>query len=243
MSRALLLVCILAVFLCSGLAAPITGSVTISGTFVSPTPACIAPPNTEPVPGAECSGVGTANLIWGDSTGAGLNNSFSFNGGSFTNVARGQTFVAGLLCYHNGVSYDASEITSIVIRMVSASSTEQFNNQILTEPVLIVTTENGPDAEASADYIYFPNHPELGSFRIYEEQSATVQILAKFGSLDLVGFGDVVTDPLHPDSNPAAGFVNASVTPLDSVPEPSTLVLLGAGVIALVGGHARRLRR
>jgi len=125
--------------------------------------------------------------------------------------------------------------------MTSSSGTAIFNNQLLTEPIRIMTTTNfGVSQEADADYIYFPNHPSLGSFRVFEGASATVEILASFGSLDLAGFGNVVADPNHADSNPSNGFVNPSI---DAVPEPSTVALVAGALAALACVPKRRQSR
>jgi len=200
-----------------------TGSGTVTGLFSNPSPPCAAPTDTPNQIVIECSGLGTDTLTWGDSNGFGTGaNKFAFTGGSFNNVVKGQTFVAGLLYYFNGTTVIGTSISSVNIQMVSHSSTAAFDQQQLNEPIAIVTTPNNSDVVSSADYIYFPNHPELGSFRVIEGASATVPILVKFGSLELVGFGQPVIDASHPDSKPENGFLFPSV---EDIPDPTQLFL------------------
>lgn len=226
-----------AVTLAGGLqAAMITGSGAITGTFTNPVPACQAPANDPNTSLVQCSGTGTGTIQWGSGVGT-PPGQLSFTGGAFTNVAKGQEFVGGLLYYFNGSTVSGTSISQVDLRMVSTSATEQFN-QILIEPILIHGTPNyGVSPEQDADYIYFPNHPELGSFRVFEDASATIEIMVKFGSLDLAGFGDVVADPDHPDSNPANGFYNPGI---GAIPEPGTLGLTLAPLALLAALRRRR---
>ncbi len=219
-------------------AATITGSGTISGTFENPTPACQAAPGVPDTTITQCAGVGTGTITWSYPLGT-LPGQLSFTGGTFAGVAKGQEFVAGLLYYFNGSTASGTSINSATLQLISTSPEAQFN-QTLVEPIRIHGTINyGVSPEQDADYIYFPNHPEMGSFRVFENASATVEIRAKFGSLDLVGFGDVVLDPEHPDSNPSAGFVNGGIS---EIPEPSTWLLALAG-LAICPFLRRRVSR
>lgn len=161
-------------------------------------------------------------------------NSLQFTGSDFANLPRGQSFVAGHLRYSNGVAYVGTEVPSVKFDVTSQSLTPEFNQSSPLE-IAIITTENVEDDDgniidpyASADFIYFKGHPELGSFRVFEGESTDVEILMAFNSLDLIGFGAV--------SNPAVGFVSPDIT----VPEPSTLVL---AVVALAVTARRRPRR
>jgi hypothetical protein len=78
--------------------------------------------------------------------------------------------------------------------------------------------------------VYFTNHLEFGSFRVFEGDSTTVELIGEFDELRVTGFGAV--------GDPNAGFVSPSVGAL--IPEPSTLCLLAVGGIG--AGLARLFR-
>lgn len=173
-------------------------------------------------------------------------NSLHFTGSAFATL-QGQPFVAGHLSYTNGNasytsnfgSYDVIHTTavpSVTLEMTSAVLTggPAFNQTSSLEIIIVTTpnedlTGNPLDPHLAADFIYFKDRPDLGSFRVFEGESTDVEIRMAFNSLDLVGFGAV--------SNPAVGFVSPDIT----VPEPSTVVLSMA--IGLISLGARRRRR
>jgi hypothetical protein len=153
-------------------------------------------------------------------------NQLVFNGFDFTNQPKGETFVAGTIEYFNGVARGTSDnpatntsVPSVDLRLTSASLDPDFVQE-LNERIVIVSTPNMSDEngvlidEISADYIYFRDRPELGSFRVFEEHGTNVEVLAEFNSLDLIGFGAV--------GDPSVGFVSPYVT----IPEPGSALLL-----------------
>ena len=116
-----------------------------------------------------------------------------------------------------------------------ADSQHPVFTRTITENLTLVQTVNTGNPEADADFIFLTHHPEFGSFRVYEGQVSSVEMLgiftplnvAGFGqtfNLGFVGFGDV--------GNPNVAFVNPSVTSLTptAVPEPSAWLLLGSGL-------------
>jgi len=156
-------------------------------------------------------------------------NSFTFAANDFSNQQKGETFVAGLLEYNNGVSDIGSEVPSVTLRLNTVSADPDFT-QTLDIPINIFSTQNiDGNPEASADFIFFADRPELGSFRVFEDESTSVEILAEFNSLDLIGFGGV--------ANPAVGFLSASVS---AVPEPSGMIVLLGAFCAAGAGRLRR---
>lgn len=106
----------------------------------------------------------------------------------------------------------------------------------------IVSTSNlGVDPRADADYVYFTQFPQFGSFRVFEGATTSVELLGRFtplnfqgfgGVFQLVGFGEV--------TNPNLSFTSPSVIS-SQVPEPSSVVLLAFGLLAVA--YMRRVRR
>ena len=212
------------------------GSGTLAATFINPAPGCI--PSGGIVAGTTvpvCDGIGSSSISWGDPGSFGVGpSSFLFTPAPFTSVAQGVTFVLGTLRYFNGTVGTGTEITSVVLRIVSSSSTPELNNQQLLLPFNIYQTPNGGvDPIVDADFLYFSNAVQFGSFRVLEGNFATVQLLGRFGSLDNDGFGNVVSG-----TSGSSGFFLASLEPL---PEPATLVYVATG-LALVGLTRRRPR-
>ncbi|MBL9128961.1 MAG: choice-of-anchor K domain-containing protein [Verrucomicrobiales bacterium] len=116
----------------------------------------------------------------------------------------------GSLTYHNHTSPLGTEITDITFRLGFSSLTEE-RDQYQTDLVIkIVTTPNvAEDPELSADYIYFADYPQFGSFRVYEGQTASVPLMGVINSLHFGGFGDVVA---------GGGFLTSSIAP-DPTPQ------------------------
>jgi hypothetical protein len=165
-------------------------------------------------------------------------NYVEFTPENFNNVQKGETFVLGYFSYFNGDWWAMGNIVSATatLQMVSNSADTDFDNQTLTEHFSMLVTPDDPDPVLNADFFYFTNHPEYGSFRVFEDQVGIVQILGKFGSLDPVGFGQVLT--------PNTAFVDPGIElkPTPAVPEPSTFILLGAGLAGL-GIIRKRFRK
>lgn len=224
MFKAILVLCGLALISATAGAATV-GSGSISGTFQN------AQGNSPVV-----NGEGTSVVTTGIPVAGSFATRLSFSSEGFENQPKGETFVAGVVSFRNGTTQSGS-FQTIDLVLNSFSATPDFN-QILAIPMTFnFTTNLGSNTpEQNADTLFFQNRPELGGFSVLEEAEGTVEILAEFNSLDLIGFGNVIT--------PATGFVVADpFAPIDPtftvapVPLPGALMLmLGAlGVLGAVG--------
>lgn len=201
------------------------GSGTLTGSFENPIT----------LPTSVVTGIGTDFINWGTPIPGSFTNQLSFEAFNFTNQPKGEDFVAGYLYYRNG-SVDLTSTINGVDLVLNTSSSDLDFTQTLTLPIAIGTTPNFRiDPIADADYIYFPDYPDRGSFRVLEGESTYVEILARFNSLEFVGFGNV--------GNPSKGFVTSSIEldPFPSVPEPTaTWALVGLGLVKISLGFNKR---
>ena len=159
-------------------------------------------------------------------------NQLSFEGTNFSDQPKGETFVAGNLSYRNSVSRTSTDVSEVLLGISTESEQLDFQ-QLLNLTIGIESTPNVFDVdgnmlqEESADFIYFVERPELGSFRVYEDEETSVEILMEFNSLHLIGFGEV--------EDASIGFVSS----VSVVPEPSGLAVILLGISGLVCGRRR----
>ncbi len=152
-------------------------------------------------------------------------------------LSYGETIVVGYLTFQNGLWWGDNYAADpeVALTMASSSDNADFDGFSFTEDVFFDTTQNvNDDPYLDADFVYFIDHPELGSFRVLEGYSATIEILGEFGSLELVGFGDVLT--------PDTGYWYPGTDPFDpdaTIPTPSAMLLLGSGVSCLAAIRRR----
>ena len=223
------------------------------------------PANSQPVGSGVTNGVfnsldliGAPDITYPDVNGIGTNqldfslpdsapSFFKFDGTSFENVQVGQTFVLGTLSYKNGLGFIGGHTSELAVSSSSSTTTPFDFNQILTEQIRLDITYNfllvdgvifDATPEQQADILYFPNRPELGSFRIYENSTGTVEVLGRFGSLELAGFGNAIS----------GGFVDPTIDPIPtapavSVPEPSSILsFLALGTLGAASTLKRKLK-
>lgn len=156
-------------------------------------------------------------------------NDLTFISNGFSGQAKGESFVAGILWFHNGRSISGTNPDSVQFGLNSSSSDRDFN-QNLTIEIAIDSSPNQDDngnplsEELAADYIYFPMFPEFGRLRVFEGESGSVEILAEFNSLHFKGFGEVLT--------PDTAFLNSSLT---TIPVPAAVWFFGTGLLGLIG--------
>ncbi len=145
----------------------------------------------------------------------------------------GDDFVLGTLTYGNGT---VASDTTAVYQTVDLDVAVQGTRTICATPsdfeafgtftIGIYQTANlNVDPYADADWIYFVDHPEFGSFRVFEGATTSVEILAHFGSIDPVGFGNV------DDSN--AGFLSQDTNVPDSGSLLAVFSLTATGMAVL----------
>jgi hypothetical protein len=196
-------------------------------------------------------------------------NIISFAPAAFSNVAVGEAFRLGTFTFQNGGWFGAGAgsapnvPTSMAFRIVTSSRDGAVFNQ--TRLLRLIMTVHSPfpndtttlaGQEAEADWITLfdmDNQVTLNSFRVYDvccapagaPSTGTIDLMGRFGSLDILGF-----------ANPVGGFITETALPLAPVipgggggggggvapiPEPASWAMLIAG-FGLVGAVQRRRR-
>lgn len=188
----------------------------IESSFNNPNPTCARGL-------AICTGIGTNSITWGNGTRSAL----SFTPARF-DTPIGENFELGVLHFRNGLIY--SGILNEIALDVSTGSTDNSaaDNLKLHLRIAIVNTPNIGDPIADADYIFFKDHPEIGTFSVLEGRETEVPILGRFGSLILSGMGEV--------ADPSAGYIS-------SIPEPETNTLFVLGCISLIVAMRTKFRK
>jgi hypothetical protein len=192
-------------------------------------------------------------------------NIFSWAPANFTNVAIGETFTLGTLTFQNGSWFGGAaspvnnQPTTLEFQVTTSSSNGDVFNQVRNLSLIHVVNAPFPNdtsvlagQQAAADWVTLfdlDRGISLNSFRVYDinqapsgfTNSGTIDLIGRFGSLDIIGF-----------ANPAGGFLTASNLPLPAVPpggggnppavpEPASWAMLIAG-FGLTGAMARRRR-
>lgn len=229
----------------SAMGITVLGSGTISATLDNPIYA--APENS-----AYATGVGTSKFSWGylilDPNGqpypGDSQSSIEFTSGTFSNVAPAEIFTGARLQFHNGSYAGGTGATGIDVNATSSSDDHipfDFNGQHLHVGLTIVNTLNdGIDPMHDADFVYITDHPEYGSFRVYEGGTTYIDLKFAFGSLIFAGVGDV--------GDTQSGFLwptidiipNPQLPDPQPVPEPLTVAGGAAALSALGLASARR---
>jgi len=197
------------------------GAGTSGGEFINPTPSC---------PPATCSGLGTSSIFFGDPDPGNPPNGLAFTGRGFS-VPVGVPFVLGLLQFQNSSTTNSIDAVDIRLHTTALNGDPLFTRTI-TENLSLVQTINTGNAESDADFIFLTRHPEFGSFRVFEGQVSSVEMLGIFTPLNVAGFGqtfDLGFVGFGQVGSPNVAFVNPSVTS-STVPEPATWLLLGSGL-------------
>ena len=222
---------------------PVLSGTVTGGTFINPNGAASCTALTAPV---QCSGDGTGTFSWGDNA-----STLTFTAIPFPDTPRFQDFKIGKLDFHNSTNTDGTEVSRIDLTFSSGNvaSTDPafdsiYDNIVFVLELHISNTPNTGTPQQNADDITVVSVRENGQpssvkfdpnvFSVIETTALVngetfVYIEAQFHSLDLVGYGQV--------GDPSVGFVSSSV-----IPQPSTVALVGGGVIVLVLARLRRNR-
>jgi hypothetical protein len=197
------------------------GSGTSGGEFLNPSPAC---------PPASCNGIGTSSIFFGNPDPGNPPNGLAFTGRGFS-VPVGVPFVLGLLQFQN--SSTTNTIDSVDMRLhTTGLNSDPLFTQAVTENLTLIQTSNTGNSESDADFIFLTRHPEFGSFRVFEQQVSSVEMLGIFTPLNVTGFGQSFNlgfVGFGEVGSPGVAFVDPSVTSA-VVPEPSTWLLLASGL-------------
>ncbi len=132
--------------------------------------------NAITLPDSVYTGNGTDTIEWGTPVDGSFTNQLSFIPSDFTDQPKGQDFVAGRLYYRNGAVFGGTGINGVDLIINTTSSDPDFT-QTLPLKITIVNTPNVADPIASADFIYFTDFPDRGSFRVLEGEETYVKVI------------------------------------------------------------------
>lgn len=176
---------------------------------------------------------------WGDPA-----NSSGQSGLGFTGIAPpainfgiNDTFEIGQLQHFNNPIWGGTAASEAFLAINMTFSDPDGLEEAFNFSFAIDETPNAPGPPLSNDIITFPSSYAAETFEI-----ASVEY-----TLQLLGFGDSHSNLLDSFSSPEGG-TNATllwgkITTSDPIPEPSTILLMGAGLLGLVGYGRKRFSK
>ncbi len=190
------------------------------------------------------TGVGTAHVTTGTpATSSDTATMLDFQSYNFAFVEKGVPFIGGVVGFTNGTIKTDTGFSGITMLATTTSDDPDFV-QMLPNVFALNNTNNLDDntPEQNADVLYYVNRPDIPSLRVLEGETGYIQAIFEFGSLDLVGWGNILT--------PHTAFLTATpYEPVDDdfsiapVPLPAGLPLLAsaASLLAFAGYRRRRV--
>jgi hypothetical protein len=171
------------------------------------------------------TGLFTSHLGWGEALTPSLTSYLEWQdydsdpasldpfGGLGQTVSPGGEFLAGYVTFRNGFSTAAStgpSLSGSLIVNVLGWETITYDDILAEEDTWAIsikqTPDDGLDPLADADYIFFTDFPQLGSFRVFEGKTTRVPVYAAFGSIEPTRFGEA--------EDPSAGVIMSSIDPI-----------------------------
>lgn len=184
--------------------------------------------------GMVTTGAGTSSFTWG---GGSNTSSLDYTGASF-DVDENIDFIFGTLDYYNGTIPLGTQADAVDLSVnLDLTAPSAISENFVFDLSLINTPNNTGTAAGDADIVNFDNTVPSNSFS-YAGVDYTLEFLG-FGTL--TGSGFTIADSFNVYENDSAS-VNLVGRITSSVPEPSTLLLLGLGIVTVVSVSKNRKR-
>lgn len=203
---------------------PIAGS--SSGTFQNP----VGPS------GMVVTGTGTSSFTWG----TGDPSSLQFTGTSFSN-STDTVFSFGTLTYYNGEITAGTQADSVELNVDLSFTDPAGIVQNFVYNLALINTVNTSDPEASADYVNFPSSIPDNFFN-YNGTEYTLEFMG-FGTPGSGGFTNISGFHVYEMSTASAQLLGRVTVNPTSVPEPTTMLLLGTALLGLAGLGMKKFKK
>lgn len=193
--------------------------------------------------GMVTTGVGTSNFTWGNANGYGTGpNSLTFTGIPFTSIPAGQEFDYGTISYFNGTTATGTNATGgDLLATLTFTVPGSISPQSFTFDIGLFTTPNTTGTLAGdADYLTL-NNPAVPSTTFTVGSDDYTLEFTRFGNLSVTG-GSISGDQFNVwEGYSASADLFGEIIPPSQygVPEPSTMLLLGLGLIGVAGIRRR----
>lgn len=227
LSKVFIVLMTIALFCTPAYAATIEGS--SSGIFINP----VGPT------GMVTSGVGTNSFSWG--TGYTTPPSrLTFTGSSVISTEFDTLFSFGTLSYFNGAIYTGTVADQVSLSVNLSLTAPSGLSQDFTYDLSLINTLNSGGPVANADFVVFPTVFPSSSFSIGGTDYTLA--FAGFGEIGSGGFSLVDQFHVYEGSTASAQLFGKITEQAAPVPEPSTILLLGSGLLGL-GLYGRKRKK
>jgi hypothetical protein len=186
------------------------------------------------------TGVGTNFFTWGTPISGSSSSSLGFAGVPSFSTSTETNFLLGTLEYHNGRIQTASGATGVDLEITLTFTIPAVPDQTFVFGLVLVNTPNVSDPDAAADYVFLPSSFSSTTF-MFGGTEYTLEVL---GFQNVIGDGFLASSGtefhVREDLGASAelwGRVTADIP--EPIPEPTTLLLLGSGLLGLFGRRRR----
>lgn len=183
------------------------------------------------------NGEDTSTFSWGSGSQSWLN----YLGESFSTETE-TVFSVGTLTYHNGAIYANTQADSVDLDITLSLTNPSGITKDFVYDLDLINTPNTSSAYASADYVTWTNSIATSYFT-YDSIDYTLEFVG-FGVLNSSNSYALLNEfHVYEGSTASAQLLVKVTSDFASVPEPSTMLLLGVGIVGLAGARRKMIKK